>query len=297
MSTSPLEGILAYPITPYFEDTGKVDLDTLGQVIDNLIETGVCAIAALGSAGEAAYLDEDEWLQVADHTIKQVAGRVPVVIGIAELTTDKAVERAKYVDKIGADVVMISPIAYYALSEEEIYHHYETISAAVNIPIMLYNNPATSGIDMSPEFMLRMVHGIDNVKLIKESSGDIQRMHKIYALSDGKVPFYNGCNYLAYEAINAGATGWCTAAPCLIGDKPKRLFDLIQAGDTLKAREVFYQTLDFLEFIVKKGLASSVKAGLAMQGINAGTARRPLLELPTTDKEQLKRLLDEILKS
>ncbi|NRB39951.1 MAG: dihydrodipicolinate synthase family protein [Pseudomonadales bacterium] len=294
MSQPMLSGIIAYPVTPFTPADGKVDLPTLGIVIDELINSGACAIAALGSAGEGAYLNEQEWQQVATYSVEHVAGRVPVIIGISELTTTNAVLRAQFAEGIGADAIMVAPLSYYKLSEAEIYQHYAAISDAINIPIMLYNNPATSGIDMSPAFMLSMVEGIENVTMIKESTGDIQRMHQIYKLSQGKVPFFNGCNYMALEALNAGAAGWCTAAPCLIGDKPKALFDAVQRGEAEEAQELFSQQLELLEFIVKGGLAATVKAGLEMRGINAGLARKPLLEIPEASLLKLKQILQRV---
>jgi len=293
MSTPTLQGIIAYPVTPFTaEDT--VDLNVLSQLIDQLIDSGADAIAALGSAGEAAYLDAEEWQQVAEHTIQQVGGRVPVVIGIAELTTKTAIDRARFAQLAGADVVMISPLAYYSLTEQEIRQHFTSIAEAIDIPIMLYNNPATCGVDMSPQLMLSLVEQISNITMIKESSGDIQRMHQIWSLSGGSVPFYNGCNYLALEALNAGVSGWCTAAPGLIGDQPKQLVNAVQSGDLSTARHLFYAQRELLTFIVKNGLASSVKAGLRMNGLNAGTARKPLLELPTPAQATLKQLLDNL---
>ena len=295
MNSTTFKGIIAYPVTPYLNGDEAIDLNILGTIIDRLIDTEIGAIAALGSAGESAYLTNSEWQEVADYTIKHVNNRVPVIVGISELTTVNAIDRACFAESVGADAVMISPMSYYSLSENEIYQHYKSIAESINIPIMLYNNPATSGIDMSPEFMLKMVSDIKNITMIKESTGDIQRMHLIYSLSDGKVPFYNGCNYMALEALNAGAAGWCTAAPCLIGDKPKRLFDAIQNGEAESARTQFYKQREFLEFIVKNGLAASVKAGLSIQGLDSGTARKPLLGLPSDSQQKLESLMEKLV--
>jgi len=289
-----LSGIIGYPVTPFSQDN-SVDLDKLGKVIDVLLEAKVDAIAALGSAGEAAYLNESEWKQVADYTVKHVAGKIPVVIGVAELTTAQAVNYAKYAYEIGADMIMLSPFSYYKLSEQEVYSHYESVSNAMPLPIMIYNNPATCGVDMSPEFMLKMVDGIQNASTIKESTGDIQRMHKIYKLSNGKVPFFNGCNHMALEALNAGASGWCTAAPCLIGDQPKQLFEAVKGGKSEQAKELFYQQYEFLEFIVTLGLAAAVKSGLSLQGMDVGGPRKPLLPIKELSKTRLQTLLAELV--
>lgn len=289
-----LTGIIGYPVTPFSQDNTQVDLDKLGRVIDVLLEAKVDAIAALGSAGEAAYLSEAEWQQVAEYTVQHVAGKVPVIIGIAELTTAQALNYAQHAHQIGADMIMLSPFSYYKLSEAEIFQHYETVASASPLPIMIYNNPATCGVDMSPAFMLSMVERIPTASMIKESTGDIQRMHKIYTLSDGKVPFFNGCNHMALEALNAGASGWCTAAPCLIGEKPKQLFDAIKQGENEKAQALFYQQHEFLEFIVSSGLAAAVKSGLALQGMDVGGPRKPLLSLNEQAQQQLQGMLEKL---
>ena len=291
MTNSTLAGIVAYTVTPFSSDDEQINLEALYLLIDDLIDSGADAIAALGSAGECAYLDDDEWALVASETVNYIDGRVPVIIGISELTTKKAVSRAVFANEIGADAIMVSPFSYYRLSEDEIYDHYAAISAAISIPIMIYNNPATCGIDMSPEFMLSMVNEIENVSMIKESTGDIQRMRKLHRLSKGTVPFFNGCNYIALDALNAGARGWCTAAPCLIGDLPKQLLEAVKKGSSEKAKMLFEKQLPLLEFIVNGGLASTVKAGLEMKGIHAGFARRPLKPLTSEKKQILESIL------
>ncbi|NQY26579.1 MAG: dihydrodipicolinate synthase family protein [Piscirickettsiaceae bacterium] len=294
MENKQLSGIIAYTVTPFTAESDTVDLAVLEKIIDDLIATGVNAIAALGSAGEGAYLDAAEWELVAQKTVDYVDSRVPVIIGISELTTKKAVKHAAFADKIGANAIMVSPFSYYRLSEDEIFDHYAAISAVVSIPIMIYNNPATCGVDMSPEFMLNMVEKIENATMIKESTGDIQRMRSLHRLSKGTVPFFNGCNYIALDAFNAGATGWCTVAPCLIGDLPKQLFESVKNGDNKKSKSLFKQQLPLLEFIVQGGLASTVKAGLNIKGIAAGYARLPLKPLTEDKKQQLKEILHKV---
>ena len=293
MTAKEISGIVAYTVTPFTAESDTVDVDVLEQIIDNLIVTGANAIAALGSAGECAYLDDDEWALVASHTVDYVDNRVPVIVGISELTTKKAVERAVFANKIGADAIMVSPFSYYRLSEDEIFDHYAAISDAISIPIMIYNNPATCGVDMSPEFMLSMVEKIENATMIKESTGDIQRMRTLHRLSNGTVSFFNGCNYMALDAFNAGAAGWCTVAPCLIGDLPKQLFDSVKTDDK-KAKALFEKQLPLLEFIVQGGLASTVKAGLNIKGVEVGLARRPLKPLTDDKQQQLKEILHKV---
>ncbi|GKS77390.1 dihydrodipicolinate synthase family protein [Acidovorax sp. SUPP950] len=286
------KGIISYPVTP-FDKSGAVDLPAVRGLVDRLVAGGSHGIAPLGSTGESAYLDDSEWDAVAETSVQQVNKRLPVIVGISDLTTRNAVRKAKFAEAAGADAVMVLPVSYWKLSEEEIFRHYATISEAVGVPLMVYNNPATSGVDMKPELIVKIVKEIDNATMVKESSGDIQRMHTLRQLDAG-IPFFNGSNPLALEAFAAGAVGWCTAAPCVIPEWPKALYDTCAAGDMDGAREVFYNQLPILRFILQGGLPTTIKAGLGLRGFEAGVPRSPLQGLSKDGVKTLEGLLKTI---
>ena len=292
--TNQFHGIIGYTITPFSADGEQLDLPALGQSIDRLIADGAHAIAPLGSTGEGAYLSDSEWQQVAQFSLERIAKRVPSIVSVSDLTTAGAVRRARFAQQHGADAVMVLPAAYWKLSEAEILQHYRAIGAAIDIPIMLYNNPATSGTDMPVELILRIVREVDNVTMVKESTGDIQRMHKLQLLGEGQVPFYNGCNPLALEAFVAGATGWCTAAANLIPELNLRLYQAVQNGELEQAKALFYRQLPLLDFILKGGLPATIKAGLEMTGLPVGEPRRPVFGLDAEGRDKLKTLLDAL---
>ena len=287
-----IHGIIAYPITPFGE--AGIDVDRLAGLVDTMVDAGVHAIAPLGSTGESAYLSFDEWKTVVDATVAAVAGRVPVVVGSSDLTTAGTVARAEYAQQSGATAVMVIPVSYWALNEREIVQHYTSVSDAISIPIMAYNNPATSGIDMSPTLLNHMFESIANVKMVKESTGDIQRMLDLKQLSSGELPFYNGSNPLVLKALLAGASGWCTAAPCLRPAPVIALYEAVAAGDTARATEIYEELLPLLSFIVSKGLPTAVKSGLDMLGEPAGVPRLPLLPLDAEDRTQLESILAHV---
>jgi 4-hydroxy-tetrahydrodipicolinate synthase len=287
-----IHGIIAYPVTPFATDSvDPIDTAALAALVDRLVGAGVHAIAPLGSTGELAYLDESEFDTVVDTTISAVDGRVPVVVGVSDLTTANTIRRARYAEKAGADAVMILPVSYWKLSEREIVQHYAGIGEAIGIPIMAYNNPATSGIDMSPELLVRMFETVDNLTMVKESTGDLSRMQRIAELSGGELPFYNGSNPLVLDALRAGAAGWCTAAPCLRPQPCIDLYDAVHAGDLDKAQKIYDDLKPLLEFIVAGGLATTVKAGLDLLGAGVGDPRRPLLPLDDDGRARLRELL------
>ncbi|WP_162094558.1 dihydrodipicolinate synthase family protein [Pseudomonas chlororaphis] len=294
MSNTHIHGIIGYTITPFTANGEQLDLDTLGRSIDRLIDSGVHAIAPLGSTGEGAYLSDAEWDQVAEFSIRHIAKRVPTIVSVSDLTTAKAVRRARFAEAKGADAVMVLPTSYWKLSEAEILAHYQAIGASVGVPIMLYNNPATSGTDMSVELILRIFRAVENVTMVKESTGDIQRMHKLQLLGEGQVPFYNGCNPLALEAFAAGAKGWCTAAANLIPQLNLDLYQAVLDNDLDRARELFYRQLPVLDFILKGGLPTTIKAGLNMTGLQVGDPRLPVFPLGEAGRNQLQAMLNAV---
>jgi 4-hydroxy-tetrahydrodipicolinate synthase len=210
----PLKGIIAYPITPFAFD-GTVDIAKYRLLLERMLAAGVHAVAPLGSAGVLPYLSDQEREAIVVATMEQVGGRVPVMIGVSSLTTERVVHHARFAEKNGAAAVMIIPMSYWKLTEAEILAHYDTVGSAISLPIMAYNNPATGGLDMAPEFLAKLLQ-IQNVTMIKESTGDINRLHRLVQAAGEGVAFYNGSNPLALDAFVAGATGWCTAAPNLI---------------------------------------------------------------------------------
>jgi 4-hydroxy-tetrahydrodipicolinate synthase len=284
-----IHGIIAYPVTPFAGE--GIDSKRLAALVDRLVSSGVHAIAPLGSTGELAYLEEPEFDSVVDTTISTVAGRVPVVVGVSDVTTAKTIRRAKYAQQASADAVMVLPVSYWKLTEREIVQHYRSIGEAIAIPIMAYNNPATSGVDMRPELLVNMFETIDNVTMVKESTGDLTRMQRIAELSGGRLPFYNGSNPLVLDALKAGASGWCTAAPNLRPQPCIDLYDAVRAGDLEKAQILYDDLKPLLEFIVAGGLATTVKAGLGLLGFRIGDPRAPLLPLDEQGRAELAGML------
>lgn len=285
-----LAGIIAYPVTPFLPDD-TVDTVQLASLVSQLVEDGVHAIAPLGSTGEAAYLEEREFDAVVDTTVSTVANRVPVIVGASDLTTANTIRRARHAQQAGADAVMVLPMSYWKLSDREIAQHYAAVSAAVDIPVMAYNNPATSGVDMKPELLVSMFRDIDNLTMVKESTGDLSRMLDIKRLSESQLPFYNGSNPLVLDALNAGASGWCTAAPCLAPQPCIDLYDAVRAAQADAARAIFEQLEPLLQFIVAGGLPTTVKAGLDLLDRGVGDPRRPLLPLDEKGREELRGIL------
>ncbi|SIT23157.1 4-hydroxy-tetrahydrodipicolinate synthase [Chryseobacterium ureilyticum] len=292
MKNVPFKGIIAYPITP-FDENDTIDLSLFRSMVEKLVVTGSHGIASLGSAGVMPYLSDDEKEAVTEATIQQVNGRIPTLIGVSNLTTERTIYHAQFAEKAGADAVMIIPMSYWKLTDDEIVAHYDAVAKKISIPIMAYNNPATGGVDMSPNLLKRLLE-IPNVTMIKESTGDVQRMHFLRKELGEDVAFYNGSNPLALAAFAAGARGWCTAAPNLIPELNLDLYKAIENNQLAEAQNVFYKQVELLKFIVAKGLPRAVKAGLDILGEKSGHLRKPLKPLTDKESEEFRKILNEI---
>lgn len=292
MKNNLFKGIIAYPITP-FDQNEKVDIALYEKLLERLIVSGSHAIAPLGSTGVMPYLSDEEKEAITEATVKKVNGRVPVLTGVSNLTTEKTIYHAKFAENAGAAAVMIIPMSYWKLTDDEIVKHYDAVAKQISIPIMAYNNPATGGVDMSPALLKRLLE-IPNVTMIKESTGDVQRMHYLKRELGDDVAFFNGSNPLALAAFSAGAAGWCTAAPNLIPKLNLDLYNAIEKNDLQTAQKIFYKQLNLLKFIVNKGLPRAIKAGLEIQGVEGGFLRSPLKPLSDAEITEFKLILKEV---
>lgn len=294
MANPPLRGIISYPVTPFDTVTGEVDLVALSRLTDDLVTAGSHAVAPLGSTGESAYLREAEWDAVCATTLQTVAGRVPTLVGVSHWSTEGTIRRARVAARHGATAIMVLPQVYWKLTPAELEQHYAAVAAATDLPVMLYNNPGTSGVDLLPETVVALARKIPNLTMVKESSGDVARFRALRELSDGALSVYNGNNPVALEAFRSGAVGWCTAAPCLVPWWVLELYAAATRGDDARADAILAELLPFLKFIVGHGLPRAIKAGLELQGRGSGHPRTPLLPLPDEETKQLREMLERL---
>jgi len=294
MSTQQkFRGVYPPIITP-FGSNEEVNEEGLREHIDWLIEEGVDGIIPTGSTGRYPSLSDEERKKVVEVTIDQVNNRVPVVVGTGADSTKLAVRWTKHAKDAGADGVMIAA-PYYCLPDEEgIYKHYRTIAEAVDIPIMIYNNPFSTGIDIPPQLIARLAE-IDNILYVKEASADPRRVHEIIRLAGDKITVFCGWDDTAFEAFVLGAEGWVSGCANFIPKMAKQLFELtVEKKDISRARDLYYKMLPLLAFTEEKGGMQVEKAALEILGKPRGIPRMPLLPLSEEDKKKLKKMMIDL---
>jgi 4-hydroxy-tetrahydrodipicolinate synthase len=288
------EGTFAVAVTP-FTSNDELDLVALKGNIDYYVDNGIQGVVAGGSTGEFATLSVQELKKVIKTVVDKANGRVPVIAGTAACSTKRVIELTKYAKDVGADGAMIVPPFYSKPKENELYDHYKSIAEAVDLTIMLYNNPWTSKIDMQPAFVARLAE-LGTIRYIKESSSDITRIWRILNLTKGKMTVFCGADNLALESFLMGAKGWICVAANIFPRHTSRLYELaVKENNIQKARALYSELLPLCNFLEETGkFAQLAKFGVEVTGRKAGPPRKPLLPPDEEEKREFKEILEKI---
>jgi 4-hydroxy-tetrahydrodipicolinate synthase len=277
-----------------FDAKGDIDEAALRRHIRWLIDDcKVHAIIPCGSTGEFAFLTEHERKRVVAITVDEVKKQLPVIAGSAACATKEVIEYAKCYQDMGVDGVMIVPSYYGHLTQAELYSHYSTIAKNIDLPIILYNNPGTSGSDLLPETVARLAE-FDTIAAIKESSGIMQRVVDIKLQAGDKIEVLCGCDTLAMEMFAMGVEGWVAAPANVVAKQCVELYRLmVEQKDISQAWELYKRVRPVFDLFEGSGqYVALAKAGLEMLGRPVGQPRKPLLPPSEEMKTQLKVLLE-----
>lgn len=273
-------------ITPFTADGGAVDVPALKRLVNWQIEQGIHGLIPLGSTGEFLSMTAEEREQVIEVCVREAAGRVPVLIGTGAEWTRDAVDLARQAERMGADGVMVIPPYYCSPTEDELFEHYRRIGEAIALPVMVYNNPATANVDLTPPIVARLSE-IDNVLYIKESTLEVTRVRDIIELCGDRMTVFAGI--LGYESFWLGAQGWVAVCSNLIPRDSARLFELVaDHGDREQALALYKKILPIVRWVGGHRYVAASKTGLGLMGLPVGAPRAPRLPLPAADLEGLR---------
>ncbi|WP_085506153.1 4-hydroxy-tetrahydrodipicolinate synthase [Thalassobacillus devorans] len=289
-----LEGAFPVLITPMYAD-GEVNEQGLRENIDYFIRQGVAGIVVNGSTGEFVSLTKEEKFRITEIAVEQVNGRIPLVVGTAAETTQDAIMFTQQAEAAGADAALLINSYYAHPKDEEIYEHFKAVAESVRFPIMIYNNPFTSGVDIGTETILNVARDVENITHIKESSGDIRKARDIAKQGKGYLNTFCGSDDLALESFLVGATGWISVAgniaPRLVTD----LYNAVQENNLDRAWELYDQILPLCNFIEGSGkYVQIVKRAMDLQGLAGGPSRRPRLPLTEEEDATLQEILNQL---
>ena len=278
------------PVCTLFNDDESIDEPGYLRHIDRMIEAKTDIILACGGTGEFAYLSTEEKRRLVEITGKQIDARASFVAQTSAISLRDTIDATRHAADHGADALMILPPYFEGPDAAGVYHHFEKVAEATDLPIMVYNIPVHSGFDITPEFFNKLLE-IDNVKYIKDSTGDLVRIQELLQTS-GKV--FNGGDPIPYPALAAGCVGCVWGAINFIPEEAVELYALVQEGKLMEANQLWQRLLPSQLFIWTHVYNSAVKAAANYRGFNVGECRAPVLPLSNQDLSILTQNLDKI---
>lgn len=276
--TLKLNGVLTALATPFTEE-GSVDVPSLRRLIDRSVEGGVNGVVACGSTGEFAALSMDERRLVVETVVDQVAGRVPVVAQTGATSTAEAIRLSRHAQDCGADILMLVSPYYETLTLPETTEYFRTVARAVDRPVMLYNYPSATGVNLDAETVGKLAHEVENIRYVKDSSGDMEQATQLIHAHGEKLTVVVGSDSLVLAALTEGATAVMLGTANLVPREIVSVQRAITAGDFVAARAEWNRIYPLINAIISAPYVPAVKAALDAFGLPIGTPRRPTADL------------------
>lgn len=280
-------------ITPFNED-GTIDFPALARLIEYQIQNGIDYLVALGTTAETPTLTEDEKARVRAFIIEKVNGRVPIVLGLGGNNTNAIVENLKTQNFDGIDAIL-SVVPYYNKpSQEGIYQHYKAIASATKLPVILYNVPGRTGVNMTVETTLRLARDFDNIVAIKEASGNITQMDDIIKNKPSDFMVISGDDGITFPLITLGAVGVISVIGNAFPREFSRMVRLALNGDYASALTIHHRFTELFSLLFVDGNPAGVKCLLHAMGYIQNQLRLPLVPTRITTYEKIRDVLQKL---
>lgn len=293
MSRINLRGVGVAFITPFKEDE-SVDYEALIRLVDYQIRNNTDYLVVLGTTAETATLTEEEKTNIVETVINHVNGRIPIVLGVGGNNTRAVIDQLKNGNFEGVDAIL-SVVPYYNKpSQEGIYQHYKAIAEASKLPVILYNVPGRTGVNMTAETTLRLANEFDNIVAIKEASGDMTQMDNIIKRKPDNFDVISGDDGITFPLITLGAIGVISVIGNAFPKEFSRMTRLALEGDYQSALTIHHSFSELFKLLFVDGNPAGVKSMLHMMGYIDNKLRLPLVPTRITTFEQIRMVLNEL---
>jgi 4-hydroxy-tetrahydrodipicolinate synthase len=282
-------GSIVALVTP-FED-GKLDLEALDGLVEFQIEGGTNGIVPCGTTGESATLSHEEHEAVIERVVKRVDGRIPVIAGTGSNSTHEAIRLTRFAKEVGADGALLITPYYNRPTQEGLYRHFESIARSVDIPLILYNVPSRTGVNMLPETVIRLAE-LKNIIAIKEASGSMDQTAEILRGAD--IDVLSGDDSLTLPLMSIGASGVISVAANVVPKDMVDMVDLASEGDFQGARDIHMRLFPLFKALFIETNPIPVKTALAILGKTSPELRMPLCAMAPAARQTLEKVLAEL---
>jgi 4-hydroxy-tetrahydrodipicolinate synthase len=276
-------------VTP-FDSKGHVDFAKTTQLINHLISNGTDSLVVAGTTGESPTLTKEEKVALFDHVVKVVDKRVPVIVGTGSNNTYATIELTKKAAQLGVDGIMIVAPYYNKPNQEGLYQHFKAAAESTDLPIMVYNIPSRSVVNILPETIIRLSE-IPNIVCVKEASGDLSAMTKIIANTPEDFHLYSGDDSMALPILSIGGVGVVSVASHIIGNEMQEMVNSFLDGKHAEAAKLHQKLLPVMQGLFNAPSPAPVKTALQLMGLDVGTVRLPLVPLNERERAEIYELL------
>jgi 4-hydroxy-tetrahydrodipicolinate synthase len=283
-------------VTTQFKSNYDLDIDATRKVLGNLIDDGVSGLIVCGTVGENTSLTRNEKIAVMEAAKDVAKGRVPVICGVAEFTTQSATEVAREAARVGLDGVMVMPALVYSSKPHETAEHFRTVSKATDLPVMIYNNPPIYKNDVTPEILVSLAD-CDTVVCFKDSSGDTKRFTDVRNMAGDRFVLFAGLDDTVVESVMLGAVGWISGMSNAFPKEGETLFRLAKAGRYQEALALYAWFMPLLHLDARPDLVQCIKLCEELMGRGSALTRPPRLALTESEQAYVRKIMDEALKN
>ena len=284
--------VITAMITPFKEDL-SVDYVALEKLVNHLIENGSDAILVAGTTGETPTLSHDEETEIFEFVKKVVNGRVKIIMGAGSNSTQTAIESSLKAKCLGADAILTVVPYYNKPSQKGMYQHFSSIAKAVDLPIILYNIPGRTGVNMLPATIAKLAKDFPNIVAVKQSNADLDLISDIKSLCPADFTVYSGDDSLTLPMMSLGANGVISVASHIVGKEIKEMITAFNTGDNKKALNIHLKLYPIFKKLFMAPNPVPVKEALSRFGMIKNFVRNPLITLDEEEKKELYSVIDK----
>lgn len=281
-------------VTTQFRADFSVDVQATHKVIKALVDDGVSGLIIGGTVGENCSLTRSEKVELMEAARDASGGKVPVVAGVAEYTTAFAIETAQAAQRAGVDGIMLMPPLVYSSKPHETAAHYRGVAKAVDLSLMVYNNPLIYRTDVTPEILASLAD-CDNVRYFKDSSGDTRRFTDLRNATGDRFVLFAGLDDVVFESLLVGAVGWVSGMSNVFPKEGEALFRLVMAGRLQEARAIYDWFMPLLHLDARSDLVQTIKLCEHIAGRGSHLTRPPRLPLDATVRAEVEAIMEKAL--
>lgn len=285
------KGSIVAIVTPF--RNGKVDEPTLRKLVQFHIKNGTSGIVPCGTTGESATLSFAEHDRVIEAVIEETAGRIPIIAGTGANSTEEAIQLTQHAERAGADASLQVAPYYNRPTQKGLYEHFKAIAGSVKIPLILYNIPSRTGVNIEPETLARLAHECTNIVGVKEASGSLEQMSRVRLLCGKKFALLSGDDALTLPLLSIGGVGIISVVANIVPKDVAILVREFEKGNITKAREMHYKLLPLIKAVFVETNPIPVKTAMEMLGLCSAELRLPMSSMLDENKEKLRKALRE----